>query len=299
MSIDEQFKDIQDDISEMNKMYEQEGVDESVEEFKEEESKESGESEESEEPEEAKESEDSKEPEEPKGTEEPEGPTEPAESAVTEESSTESPATEAPKEELSLESLTEENRKLREKLSERLSAVDTKEPEKPAEVPTTPVDFIGDEDVDDLVRDKESFNKLLNQVYSKGISDTRTTLTEGVLRTIPDIVKTNVKVMTDLREASDKFYDTNKDLAPFKRVVSAVFEEVASSNPDKNYTELLDDVAKETRNRLELHHQAVSNTRDEDKPPTLPHKRTQRRAETKPNVSRLESEIAEMDKALT
>jgi hypothetical protein len=76
--------------------------------------------------------------------------------------------------------------------------------------------------------------------------------TEGVLTTIPDIVKYNIELMTTLNQAKDKFYDDNKDLVPFKGVVAAVFEEVAAKNSDKKIGEIMDLVAPEVRTRLQL-----------------------------------------------
>ena len=163
-------------------------------------------------------------------------------------------------------------------------------------------DFIGDLDLDDLVRDKVAFNKLLNSVYSKGVNDSKRIATEGVLNTIPEIVKHNLTLLTTLKEASDEFYKSNKDLVPFKRVVAAVFEEIAAKNPDKKYSELMNLTAPEARKRLELHKQAVNNASSEDKgkPPRLPGAKSGQRQSPsqKPNTSALEKEISEMNKTL-
>jgi len=162
-------------------------------------------------------------------------------------------------------------------------------------------DFIGDLDLDEVVRDKESFNKLLNTLYTKGLSDARKVVGEGILRGIPDIVKANITIMANLKEASDKFYDDNKDLKSFKKVVAAVFEDLASQNPDKKYSELLVDVGTETRKRLDLHKKAVNPIDDKDKgkPPRLPTgKGGPGDKHEKPDTSPLQAEIEAMNKTL-
>jgi len=83
---------------------------------------------------------------------------------------------------------------------------------------------------------------LLNSVYTQGIEYARKITSE-----IPEMVRTNISIVEDLRKTSEKFYDDNKDLAPFKRVVASVFEELASKNPDKKYQDILNDVATESR----------------------------------------------------
>ncbi len=164
-------------------------------------------------------------------------------------------------------------------------------------------DFIGEQDLDELIHDKEAFNKLLNTIYIKGVNDSKKIATEGVLNSIPDIVKHNLTLLTTLKEASDKFYAENKELVPYKKVVAAVFEEIASKNPDKKYNELMNLVAPEARKRLNLQKQAVKEDKESEgkdgKPPRLHGARgNQRQAPSKQNISSLENEISEMNKTL-
>lgn len=166
-------------------------------------------------------------------------------------------------------------------------------------------DFVGDLDLDDLTHDKDMFNKLLNAVYAKGVSDSKKLTSEGVLMTIPDIVKHNITLMTTLKEARDKFYDDNKDLSPFKAVVAAVFEEVAAKNSDKTIVEIMDLVAPEVRTRLQLKKQAVEKKEEkkEDKKdtPRLHGARSGNQRgnqREKPDTKGISSEIEAMNKAL-
>jgi len=193
---------------------------------------------------------------------------------------------------------------LREKLAakeaaEKVKKVEEKEESEPDLTPEAQ-DFIGDLDLDDLTRDKEILNKILNTVYTKGLNDSRKVVGEGILRGIPDIVKKNIEVMNLLKETSEKFYKDNADLSPFKKVVAAVFEEVAAANPDKKYSELLAEVGTETRKRLDLHKKAVEKeSGKKEGSPRLPQKKgTREGIHEKPNTSPLQDEIAEMNKSI-
>jgi hypothetical protein len=165
-------------------------------------------------------------------------------------------------------------------------------------------DFIGDLDLDDLTRDKTALNKILNAVYSKGVNDSKKMATEGVLTTIPDIVKHNINLMTTLAEARDKFYKENEDLVPFKAVVAAVFEEVASKNSDKKIGEIMNLVAPEVRTRLQLKKEAVKKEEKKEEKKETPrlhgakggNQRGNQRE--KPDTKGLSDEIASMNKAL-
>lgn len=186
---------------------------------------------------------------------------------------------------------------LRRKLEERETPAPTPKPEPPPEEPLTfePTDFIGDLDPEDIMRDKDELNKLLNSVYSKGVTDARKLTSEKVLLSIPEIVRNNLNIMTELQKTSDEFYANNKDLAPFKKVVAAVFEEVAAKNPDKKYGELLNEVGDEARRRLELHKKVAPTP----PAPRLPNKKGSPPANTnKPDTSSIQSEIELMNKSL-
>lgn len=177
--------------------------------------------------------------------------------------------------------------------------------DKKVETPITPTpeesikleshDFIGDLDPEDIIRDKELFNNLLNNVYTKGVSDAKKMATESVLLTIPDIVKSTTEILNTLKEASDNFYKENEDLKPFKKVVAAVFEDIHSQNPDKSYEDIMKIVGDESRRRLNLQRQAIKNTNA----PRLPNKTNGRISKSEPPpLNRMEAEIEAMNKIL-
>jgi len=239
---------------------------------------------------------------------------EPQEEQVEEEPPVEEPAKEAPAEEPKEEEeeedeltiLKRENEALRKSIDDlsgpKTESKKEQEPEpeskpEPGPVKLDEIDFIGDADVDDITYNPKELNKILNKVYAQGIDTARKTLGEGVLRSIPDIVKANVATVISLRESSERFYEDNKDLKPFKKVVSAVFEEVAAENPDKKLDEILKDVEKETRKRLELYREAIKpDTKSDPKPPKLQKVKGQHReTSTKPNISPMQAEIDAMN----
>jgi len=201
-----------------------------------------------------------------------------------------------------LETIRKENENLRKRIEEMSAPKPEPKPAEPEPVPEPKleeIDFIGDADVDDITRDPKELNKLLNKVFAQGITTSRTVLGEGVLRSIPDIVKANVATVISLRESSEKFYKDNKDLVPFKKVVSAVFEEFAAENPGKKFSEILDDVGKEARKRLELYREAIKpEPKPDNKPPVLPRVKGQHKgASTKPDISPMQAEIDAMNES--
>jgi len=201
---------------------------------------------------------------------------------------------------------------LRTKLAEAESSKDTKDTKdveddkdkdnKDDEPPLTfeDQDFVGELDIEELIRDPKEFNKMLNSIYQKAVTDTRKVLGEGVLRSIPDIVKTNIAVMTNLKNASEKFYEDNEDLVPFKKVVAAVFEEVASENPDKKYDEVLSEVGTEVRKRLDLQKKAVKkDVDDKGGAPKLPRRKGKSgEPDNKPDLTPMQEELASMNDTL-
>jgi len=204
-----------------------------------------------------------------------------------------------------LEELKRANEELRRKIDEMSAPPAEPEPkEEPAPEPEPKltleeIDFLKDLDIDDVTRDPEAFNKLLNKVFTQGVETTRQVLGEGVLRSIPDIVKSNVTSMVALNEMKKNFYKANPDLEPFKKVVSSVFEEMASANPEKPFEEVLEDVGKETRKRLELHKKAIESPSPSDPKPRLPRKKGQPgKPNLQPSTDPLLAEIEAMDKAL-
>ena len=224
----------------------------------------------------------------------------PSEDSSTEAPGTESASTDAPTTEVS-----DEMAQLRaeiELLKSQNKPASTESPGTNApstEAPIIEEDFLDGVDLEEIMSDPVKFNALLNSVYKKGVRNTRDEVlsgTEGTLKSIPDIVKTNIAIITSLKKASEEFYDSNEDLKPFKKVVAAVFEEISAANPDKTYVENLNTVGDEVRSRLELQKKAVS--KDKNKSPKLPVRKGQQRQQQKPETKGITSEIDAMNKSL-
>lgn len=177
----------------------------------------------------------------------------------------------------------------------------TEQETKPKSEKAKEQNFMEGIDFDEVTSDPNEFNKLLNKIYEQAVNDARESASENILRSIPDIVRTNISTVANLKAASEKFYQDNPDLQPFKGAVAAVFEEIASENPDKEFSELLGTVAEESRRRLSLQKKASTPPADKtntNKPPKLPKKRGRQNRSQSPDTSGIESELAEMDKVL-
>jgi hypothetical protein len=215
--------------------------------------------------------------------------------------STDAPATDVPTTEIPDEK-DQTIADLRAKLAEKdLGPEPTAAPATDAPLVFEPQDFIGDEDVESLT--KESLNKLLNLVYSKGVTDSRNIVNEGVVRTIPSLVTGQVDIITQMKEVRDNFYIANEDLRPFPNVVSTVFDDIAKKDPKQTYDNIIKAVAPEVRKRLNLPEYKPgsdkSKKNDKGNPPKLPRKKGKSgRTTKKPKTSPIESELDEMNKVL-
>jgi len=180
----------------------------------------------------------------------------------------------------------------------------TRKKKKPATAaPTTAVPVVDtiflDEETDFRDLTTKDLNKLLNKVFRMG-EESRRKSQESTLRSIPEIVKSNVVTQTTLKKASENFYNNNKDLIPWKKAVAEVFGDTASGNPGDTFEELLDKTGKEVRKRLGLQkktvitHAPVTTAPKGPKFPKVPGHRTK----TKPKTSGLLKDIDDMNRPL-
>ena len=162
--------------------------------------------------------------------------------------------------------------------------------------PEAAVDFIGDDDLDEVTSDKERLNALLNRVYKAGVGAGTQLGSEKVLRSIPEIVQKNIKAQTSMMKAKETFYTNNPDLQPYPMVVAEAFTKMATDNPELTMEKLLEKTEVETRGRLNLHRKAMiddSGITNRGKPtfektPSGPAKQTPKK------LSGLEKELADM-----
>lgn len=167
------------------------------------------------------------------------------------------PVVETPSAPSELETLKEQNRLLMAKLEELISkpAVATPPASTPGQAPpvamTSPgqvMDFVGDEDLDEILSDKEKFNALMSKAVQMAITNSG----ETFLKSLPSIVQTQVATQTTLRSQVDAFYNENTDLQPVKKVVGSVANEVAALHPDWELGQIFEETAKKVREMLGL-----------------------------------------------
>jgi hypothetical protein len=144
---------------------------------------------------------------------------------------------------------------------------------------------------------------LLNKIYTQAVQSVRGEVKkskEETIQVLPSIINSNMELQKTLKEMSDNFYEENKDLKPFKKVVGVVFEELANQSPQTPYNEVLRKVGEETRKRLELKPiESKAVIKDKDDPPPLPRAKSGGRSPQPKNESNpVISQIDEMNKTL-
>lgn len=119
-------------------------------------------------------------------------------------------------------------------------------------------DFLKDLDMDDVSSDPAVLNKILLAVAAKVQQQT----TEQVLRSIPQVVVSQVQQQTYFKRMSDKFYDDNKDLVNVKQVVRACAQQIQQSNPEWEIDKVFSEAAVKTRQTLGLTAPVIGETKE-------------------------------------
>ena len=213
---------------------------------------------------------------------------------------TEAPTTDAPDD---LDQIKKDNEELRRKIDE-LSAPKTKPPTTTAPATDPPIeeqDFVGKIDLEDVARSPEEFNKLLNKIYSKAVTDTRLEFknyNKSTLEKVPALVSDNVSVQQKLKALTDNFYKENPDLDGFKKVVSTVFDELVVETPNDPYDKVLSKVGDEVRKRLELKKVKKEPKGKRTPAPPLPRKKGRTNRPVVPKGDTVADEIGTMNESL-
>ena len=153
-----------------------------------------------------------------------------------------------------LETLKAQNAQLLAQVNELSGVTPVPKPaEKPAEgqenpKPEAEIDFLGDQDLEELLDSKENFNKFMNQVYQQARRDAA----EQTLLSIPSVVGNQVRMQTSLNNAIKEFYDDNPELAQARPYVGRVADQVASENPDWTMSQIFAEVATRAKKGLGL-----------------------------------------------
>jgi hypothetical protein len=171
--------------------------------------------------------------------------------------------------------VTELRNQLNEQAKKDLEKVDTPEvKEEKKEEPPTPEPEKKDEPVPDNIQNMlaitpDEYDKVMdgekgfNEVFTKKVAtyvgavekrliEKNEARITSLIKTIPTTIGDNVRVLVDLRLATQRFYDRNQDLEQFRPIVSMVGNEMMAKNPDKPLHEVFGLIEEEVRKRLKL-----------------------------------------------
>ncbi len=157
------------------------------------------------------------------------------------------------------------------------------------------VDFMGDLDMEEVTSDSQVLNKLLNKVYGAGV-DHGQGLREGVLKSIPPVIKSVVVQQSAMLAASDAFYNDNPDLDTVdrKRIVGLTAESLLSEHPEYNLEKLFEETEKKVRVTLNLKKKATTRSKD-DKVSFARKTKGKKKLETKPKLTELQQDLDDMN----
>lgn len=159
------------------------------------------------------------------------------------------------------------------------------------------------DDLDAVTSDPRAFNTMLNNIYKKAVEKGHSLAVENIMRSAPDIIKSQIVQQLTITRAVTKFYDDNKDLAPYKKTVASIANAVAAKYPDQPLPKILAVTEKLARQRLQLKKQAEerdNNSNNSSNDARFPKKPKGGRASDNSNngLSGLEKELDEMSKAI-
>jgi len=165
-------------------------------------------------------------------------------------------------------------------------------------------DFVKDLDLDELARDPDEFNKVLNNIRREA----KKSAESAIMKRMPEMVNNQVSVVLQMQAAADNFLSENEDIRGFPKVVQAVYAELAEKAPkDATIGAVLKDTAVEVRKRLGLPEPEPDKKKEKgDKTvtkksdsPKLPQKKgSSGKAGDKPKPDALESELDAMTKVM-
>ena len=140
------------------------------------------------------------------------------------------------------------------------------EPQQPAqpqqeEPAPQPLDFITEEEYDELQSNPAKLNEIMQRVYQRAVADT----SEQVFRQIPELVQASSARQITLAEAVRQFYTDNPDLRKHAQYVGFVANQVKSKNPGMDLKGVLVETEKQVREHLSISKQAEQQEQDRRK----------------------------------
>lgn len=123
-------------------------------------------------------------------------------------------------------------------------------PEDPREA--SQLDFLQGREVADVLGDPAAFNGLLNTVATVAARAGQQAGYEQALRSIPSVVQSTAQQHMTIRTTSERFFQMNPDLEPFRSAVSVAAVDFASKNPNAGIDDVLKAAGEKTRAVLRL-----------------------------------------------
>lgn len=202
--------------------------------------------------------------------------------------------------------LEEANKALREQLVSLASKVVA--PPKPAEVPKeTPAEAseveepkvekedveiaFTQEEMDEALSSVEAFNSLMNQVLVGNRQESVPVPEVDIKAQVGEAVSEEIRRM----ELEREFYTVNPDLRGFEAFVDVVAGDIIASGKEyKDFVSLSNDIADESRKRLGMPKKEVKMEDATPASPAFPKGNTNTRKGTKPALSEMEKDIAQL-----
>lgn len=117
---------------------------------------------------------------------------------------------------------------------------------------TTTLDFLQGQDHVDILSDAGKFNSLLNQVATVAFTAAVNAAQERIMTRIPEIVQASAQQQMEIHGMTERFYEANPDLVPYKQAVSMAAMQIHNEKPELALPDLLKGAAERTRNILRL-----------------------------------------------
>ena len=211
---------------------------------------------------------------------------------------TTAPATEPPSQDDDVKTIAELKAEIELLRAEKEKSPLTSAPATAAPESKVPLNFVTEEEFDDVRDDPQKFNALLAKVYERATADVVKKFDERFSK-VPETVSEQIRTQEELSRIRTSFYAANPDLENLQEYVGMVFTQLQKDNPDKPWKDLLEQTGPEVRKRLGLKNESQKNPQEKQTPPRLPSRKGQAgKTPSNKTTNSLVSEIDEMNKSL-
>lgn len=114
--------------------------------------------------------------------------------------------------------------------------------------------------------DEDAAKELLEKLFERSIH----LATEQALRSLPNVVQSLITQVSSIKEAKDKFYAENKDLANNRELVAKTMQKLEAENPGLTLEAMLQKLAPEVR-KIQTTMNNLPPAQGRPKPETLDH----------------------------